>query len=95
MPCLVAVLALGAPRFVLLAVAIFSDYIGTAYDSALWPILGFFFAPLTTLAYAWSIHTYGGVEKLGLVAVIIAVLMDFGVVGGGARGRRRRRSMRG
>jgi hypothetical protein len=52
-------------------------------------LLGFFFLPLTTLAYAWSVHTFGGIQGLGLVAVVIAFLIDIGAIGGGAAGRRR------
>ena len=40
------------PRVVLLLVAIFSHYLGWAYETVLWPVVGFFFLPTTTLAYA-------------------------------------------
>lgn len=33
MPCLLAVIAVFFPRFMILAVAIFSDYLGRAYDN--------------------------------------------------------------
>ena len=52
MPCFVGCLALAMPRLTILLVVLLSDYIGRAYESLLWPILGFFFMPLTTLAYA-------------------------------------------
>ena len=90
MPCLLAIFALGAPRVVLVLVFLFSNYIQTAFDSMLWPLLGFFFLPLATLAYSWSFHTYGGLQDLGLIVVVIAVLIDLGVVGGSGRSRRRR-----
>jgi hypothetical protein len=90
MPCLVALIALAAPRLVLFLIALFSNYIGSAFASWVWPVLGFFVAPLTTLAYAWSKHTYGGPRDLGLVVTIVALLIDFGVIGGGSRARRRR-----
>lgn len=93
MPCLGIVLALLTPRLVIVVLVLFTDYIGRAFDTFLWPLLGFFLMPTTTLAYAWSQNTYGGVEELGLVAVIIAVVLDLGLHGGGGRGigRRRRR----
>jgi len=88
MQCLLALVALAAPRFVIVLVVVFSDWLGSAYETRLWPLLGFFFLPVTTLAYAWSIHAYGAVEGGGLVAVIIAVLLDFGLIGSSRRRRR-------
>jgi hypothetical protein len=89
MPCLVGCLALATPRFAILLVVVFSDYIGRAYETTLIPFLGFLFMPLTTLAYAWAINSRGSVEGLQLAAVILAVLIDFGLVGGSASGRYR------
>jgi hypothetical protein len=90
MPCVLGCIALVAPRLTIVLIVIFSDYIGRAYDTLLWPLLGFFFMPLTTLAYAWAINSRGSVDGLHLVVVIIAVLIDLGIIGGGARSRRRR-----
>jgi hypothetical protein len=74
-----------APRLVIIGLVIFSDYIGEAYRTTLWPLLGFFFMPLTTLAYAWAMHYgNGSVQGVGLAAVVIAVLIDLGILGGGA-----------
>lgn len=83
MPCLLALLALIAPRLVIILVAIFSTYFSTAYQHVLWPILGFFFMPFTTLAYAWAINSNGSVSGFYLVVVVIAVLMDLSALGGG------------
>ena len=91
MPCLVGCLALATPRFAILLVVVFSDYIGRAYETTLVPLLGFLFMPLTTLAYAWAINSRGSVEGLQLAAVILAVLIDLGLVGGSASGRYRTR----
>jgi hypothetical protein len=91
MPCLVGCLALSAPRFAIILVVLFSDYIGRAYESWLWPLLGFFFMPLTTLAYAWAVNSHESVEGGYLVVVVIAVLMDLGLIGGSASSRRRAR----
>ena len=83
-------LALAAPRLALFLVFLFSGYLGRAYETNLWPFLGFFFLPLTTLAYAWAVNSNGSVTGLYLVIVILAVLADLGIVGGGAAGRKRR-----
>jgi len=93
-PFLIGCLALSAPRFAIVLVVIFSDYIGRAYATVLWPFLGFLFMPLTTLAYAWAINSRGSVEGVQLVVVVVAVLIDLGLLGGSARERRRRRHRR-
>jgi hypothetical protein len=90
MPCVIGCLALFVPRLVLILVAIFSDYLSTAYESWVWPVLGFFFLPLTTLAYAWAWHSGNGtVSGIGLVVVVLAVLIDLGLLGSGEHSRRR------
>ena len=88
MPVVVGCLALLTPRFAIVLVVLFSDYIGRAFDSMIWPFLGFLFMPLTTLAYAWAINSRGSVEGLQLAVVVIAVLMDLGLIGGSAASRK-------
>jgi hypothetical protein len=88
MPCLVGCLALAMPRLAMVLVVLFSNYIGRAYETALWPLLGFFFMPLTTLAYAWAINSRGAVAGGHLAVVVVAVLIDLGLVGGPASRRR-------
>lgn len=91
MPLLLGCLALVAPRLVILLVVLFSDYIGNAYATILWPLLGFFFLPLTTLGYAWAWHAgAGSISGFGLVVVVVAVLLDLGLLGGSDRARRHR-----
>jgi len=92
MPCLVGCIALATPRLAIVLVVLFSDYIGRAYETTLWPLLGFFFMPLTTLAYAWAINSRGSVAGVHLAVVVIAVLMDLGLVGGSARARRKQQA---
>ncbi len=81
-------IALAAPRLTIVAVVLFSNYIGRAYHTRLWPFLGFLLMPLTTLAYAWAINSRGSVVGIHLVVVVVAVLIDLGLVGGGARASR-------
>jgi hypothetical protein len=90
MPCIVFVIALAFPRLALLLVFFFSNYLGRAYDTILVPLLGFLLMPLTTLAYAWAINSGGSVEGAYLVVVVLAVLLDLGLLGGGEASRRRR-----
>jgi hypothetical protein len=89
MPFLVGCLALATPRFAIIVVVILSNYIGRAYQTTLWPLLGFLFMPMTTLAYAWAINTNRSVTGMYLVVVVVAVLLDLGLVGGSASGRGR------
>lgn len=82
MPCLLALIALFIPRVVIVLVWLFSDYLGAAYESVLWPLLGFIFMPLTTLAYAYAENAGGGLAGFYLVIFVIAVLVDLGLIGG-------------
>lgn len=86
MPCLVGCLALAMPRVVLVLVWLFSTLLQDNYKTLLWPVLGFIFAPLTTLAYAYAHYRSGGPPAgIWLVLVIVAVLMDLGLLGSSRR----------
>ena len=87
MPCCVGCLALFMPRLAIVLVVVFSDYIGRAYETWVWPLLGFVFLPLTTLAYAWAINSRGSVTGIHLVVLLLAVLIDLGLIGGSSRAR--------
>ena len=90
MGCLVGCIALAFPRLVLFVMFLTSSYISRAYETNLWPVMGFFFMPLTTIAYAWAVNANGTVTGGYLVVVVIAVLMDLGTSGNGAhRGAKR------
>jgi len=91
MPCFVGCLAVAFPRLALGLVFLFSNFLGRAYETTLWPLLGFFFMPLTTLAYAAAINWNGSVTGGYFAMVLVAALFDLGLVGGsGWRARRRR-----
>ena len=90
MPCCVTLIALAAPRIALFLVWILSDYLGRAYETVWVPLLGFFFLPTTTLAYAWAKNSGGTVEGFRLVIVVLAVLIDLGLIGKGRSSLRRK-----
>lgn len=90
MGCLLTILALITPRFVLVVMWLFTDYLARAYDSFIWPLLGFFFLPATTITYAIAVNEFDGVRGVGLLLVVLGVLVDVGVIGGGARSKRAR-----
>ncbi|MFN3324281.1 MAG: hypothetical protein ACK5AZ_12350 [Bryobacteraceae bacterium] len=89
MPCLLGLLALAFPRLVIVLVFLFSNYLQRAYDTLVWPLLGFLLMPLTTLAYAWAINAGGGLDGIYLVVFVLAVLVDLGIIGSGRCWRRR------
>jgi hypothetical protein len=88
-PCLALLLALISPRLAIVAVWLFSDILGRAFDSTLVPVIGFLLLPWTTLAYAvmWDVgsHEVAGFEW---VIVGVALLADLSSHSGTARGRR-------
>ncbi len=92
MGCLVAVLGLITPRFVLAILWLFSDYLNRAFDSGWWPLVGFFILPTTTIGWAVARNEFtaadGGFEALGFILIVLGVLIDLGLLGGGARGGR-------
>ena len=95
MGCLVVLVAIAVPRFVMVVLWLFSDYLSRAYDTWVWPLIGFFLLPTTTLAYAIAQNSFrakdGGLKTAGIVIVVLGVLVDFGVIGGG-RGVAKKRS---
>ena len=90
MGCLAAVLGLITPRFVLVVLWLFTNYLSRAFHNFLWPMLGFFFLPTTTLAYAVASNEFHGLQGWGLLVFVVGVLVDFGLLGGGSKARRRR-----
>jgi hypothetical protein len=90
MPCLFLILVLAFPRVILAVLFFFSTYLERAYHGLLLPLLGFFFLPLTTLAYAWMMNTHQPIEGVNLLLLLIAVVVDVGGLGGGEYHRRQR-----
>lgn len=90
MPLLLGCLALLFPRMMIILLVIFSDYIGRAYQNDVWAFLGFFFAPLTTLCYAWIINSHGTVDGLYILAFAFAIVFDLGLIGGSGRATKKR-----
>jgi hypothetical protein len=86
MPCFFLIFILLFPRLVLLLMWFFSTYLQRAFHSSLvLPILGFIFLPLTTLVYAWELNNGMPTSGINLLWLLIAVIIDLGGLGGGAR----------
>jgi hypothetical protein len=89
MGCLIALFGLITPRVVMVILWLFTNYLSRAFDSFIWPLLGFIFLPTTTLAYAVAQNSFNGLKGVGLLIFVLGILIDFGLLGGGARSRRR------
>jgi hypothetical protein len=89
MCCPLFLIAFFGPRVALVYLWL-TGYLQGVFATLLWPLLGFIFMPYTTLVYAIDMH-YGGVRDLGLVALIVAVIIDLSVHGGSEHQRRGRR----
>jgi hypothetical protein len=89
MPCLLALLALVTPRLVIVLLWLFTTWFRGVFDSVLWPILGFLFAPTTMLWYSAVQHWFGGQWSLWpVLGLIVALVIDISP----AKGRRRERA---
>ncbi|HEV3329513.1 MAG TPA: hypothetical protein VG096_00930 [Bryobacteraceae bacterium] len=89
MPCCLFAFVLFFPRVFLVLMFLLSNYLERAYHGLLLPILGFIFLPLTTIVYAWEVNMHHPIDGIYLVALIVAVVIDVGGLGGGAyHGRR-------
>lgn len=83
MPLLILLLGFFFPRLVIVLLYFFTGWFRAAFDGFILPLLGFLFLPLTTLWYGISETYFEGVQTIGL---IIAVLLDLGIVGSRMRG---------
>lgn len=91
MGCCLFVLILLFPRVALAVLFLFTRYLnGPYHHNLLVLILGFIFLPLTTLVYAWMFHAGMAVEGINVLWLLVAALVDLGMVGGGYRRHRAR-----
>ncbi len=88
MCCVLVLLAFLGPRLVLFLLWLLTNYLSRAFDAFLLPFLGFLFLPWPTIAWAIAQNEFGGLSGVGLLIVVLGLLADIGVLGGGARGRR-------
>jgi hypothetical protein len=89
MPCLFALLAVAFPRIAIVLLWLFTNFFVGMYNGIIIPLLGFVFLPLTLIAYTYIHRMHaGGLTSGELVVLFIAVIIDLGLVSGGAWGRR-------
>ncbi len=86
MACLLALIALAAPRIVVAVLWFFTSWFSGVFGSILWPILGFIFLPTTLLWYVAVQHWFGGVWSVGpIVGLVVALAIDVSPAGGRRR----------
>ena len=84
MGCILVIIALAVPRVVLLVAILATDWFKRAFDNQLWPVLGFFFMPYTTLAYLAAMLNNNHVATGGWLALLVAaIVVDVAHWGGG------------
>jgi hypothetical protein len=77
MPCLLALLALAAPRLVVALLFVFTEWFRGIFQNQIWLILGFIFLPTTVLWYSAVQHWFGGLWTLWpIVGLVVALLID-------------------
>ena len=77
MPWLFFIAAFIFPRGLIAFVWLTSTWFEGVFETTLWPVLGFLFAPLTMLWYSTVVRVYGGQwDTLQIVVLVVAILMD-------------------
>ena len=77
MPCLIVLVALAVPRFVIVGLWLFTQWFQGLFDSMVWPILGFVFLPTTFLWYTAVQNWFGGEWGLWqIVGLVVALVID-------------------
>jgi hypothetical protein len=85
MPCLLALLAVAFPRVAIVLLWLFSNFFTGIYNNLIIPVIGFLLLPLTLIVYTYLARTSGGhLTTTQFVFIFIAVVVDLGLVGGGA-----------
>src|SRR5512136_1061046 len=61
-----------------------------AFNTFIFPCLGFLFLPFTTLMYVWLVQGAGGIQGLDWLWLILAVLIDVASLGSAGYANRNR-----
>jgi uncharacterized membrane protein YhaH (DUF805 family) len=89
--CIATILALLTPRVAMVLIFLLTDWFQRAYQTTVWPLLGFLLMPYLTLAYmAMKLHG-GTMTGWWLALVVAAAVVDVGHWGGSSQVHSRRR----
>lgn len=75
MGCIIAFFSLSIPRITIIFLLVLTNWMGTAYQTFVWPFLGFLFMPIMTIAYMGAM-LHGGLTGWWLVLFLLAVVAD-------------------
>lgn len=87
--CLIALMAIFVPRITLFMVWVFTGYVSRAFQSFIWPLLGLFFLPYTTLAYSLVFVPGVGVVGWRWFWVALGLILDLASYSGGGASRKK------
>jgi hypothetical protein len=87
--CLVLGILAASPRLILFGLWLLTDYLTQAGIAFVWGLVGFIFAPCTTIAYAIAQNSFGGLQGWGTVVLAAGVVLDILVYASGGASRRR------
>ncbi len=91
MGCLLAIMALAVPRVLMVITFLMTDWFRQAFETQVWPVLGFVFMPYTTLAYmAAMLNNNHALTGGWLALLVVAIMVDVAHWGGGGSTYRRR-----
>jgi hypothetical protein len=77
-------IALAVPRVLMAMAFLMTDWFGRAFETRLWPIVGFVLMPYSTLAYIASmLNNHHELTGGWLVLFIAAIVVDLSHWGGG------------
>ncbi len=88
--CLLGIVGLVLPRVAMVVILLFTRWFEAVFATWLWPLLGFIFAPYTTLAYMAAVLDAGAITPFWIVVIVVGALADASHWGGGYRWRTRR-----
>ena len=89
MPCLLALVALLAPRLLIAFLWFLTTWFQGMFANLLWPILGVVFLPTTLLWYSAVVRWFGGQWTLWpIVGLVVALMIDVSPAGGRRRAAR-------
>ena len=81
MCCFALALGLLGPRVILFFMWVFGSRVDHAFDSWIWPLLGFLFLPWTTVMYALTWSPVGGVAGADWILVALGLVADIATYG--------------
>lgn len=86
MPLLLLLVGLVAPRISIVLLWLFTNWFTGVFSRVLWLVLGILFLPVTTLWFSVVVNVFGGDWTLmPVIGMIIALLVDIGVIGSSRR----------